>query len=74
MALVHDPGSTMSPAFNRTPPKLSTLRANHATAVTGLPRTASLRPSATTSPLRVSTASMPLISTSFGDTRSLPST
>ena len=59
MARVHDPGNTMSPALRRTP-KLSTLRASHATAVTGLPSTASLRPSATTSPLRVSTASIAL--------------
>ena len=63
----------MSPAFSRTP-KLSTLRASHATAVTGLPSTASLRPSATTSPLRVSTASMLVMSMSFGDTRASPST
>ena len=63
----------MSPAFSRTP-KLSTLRASHATAVTGLPSTASLRPLATTSPLRVSTASMLRMSMSFGDTRASPST
>ena len=63
IARVHDPGNTMSPFRSRTP-KLSTLRANHATAVTGLPSTASLRPSATTSPLRVSTASIDLTSTS----------
>src|SRR6476661_8359820 len=72
-ALVHDPGSTMSPALRRTP-KLSTLRASQATAVTGLPSTASLRPLATTSPLRVSTASMLQMSMSFGDTRAAPST
>src|ERR1700687_3335219 len=73
IALVHDPGSTTSPAFSRTP-KLSTLRASQATAVTGFPSTASLRPSATVSPLRFSTASMPLMSTSLGDTRCSPST
>ena len=50
------------------------MRASQATAVTGLPSTASLRPSATTSPLRVSTASMFLMSMSLGDTRALPST
>ena len=63
----------MSPAFNRTP-KLSTLRASHATAVTGLPSTASLRPLATTSPLRVNVASMFWMSMSLGDTRASPST
>ena len=63
----------MSPFRSRTP-KLSTLRANQATAVTGLPSTASLRPSATTSPLRVSTASIALTSMSAGDTRASPST
>ena len=63
----------MSPFFSLTP-KLSTLRDNHATAVTGLPNTASLRPSATTSPLRVSFASIALTSISAGDTRALPST
>src|SRR3954452_2846651 len=73
IARVQDPGKTMSPALKRTP-NWSTLRANHATAVTGLPSTASLRPSATTSPFRVSTASMPQMSMSFGDTRSLPNT
>src|SRR5690349_23507283 len=73
IARVHEPGNTMSPAFRRTP-KLSTLRANHATAVTGFPSTASLRPLATTSPLLVSTASMLRMSMSFGDTRASPST
>ena len=63
----------MSPALSRTP-KPSTLRANQATAVTGLPSTASLRPSATTSPLLVSTASILRMSTSLGDTRASPST
>ncbi len=72
MARVHEPGNTMSPFRSRTP-KLSTLRDNHATAVTGLPKTASLRPLATTSPLRVSTASIAVMSMSLGDTRSLPS-
>src|SRR3954465_3722400 len=72
-ALVHDPGSTMSPALSRTP-KLSTLRASHATAVTGFPSTASLLPLATTSPFRVNTASMLWMSMSLGDTRASPST
>src|SRR3954454_3494961 len=73
IARVHEPGNTMSPAFSRTP-KPSTFRANQATAVTGLPSTASLRPLATTSPLLVSTAPMLLMSMSFGDTRASPST
>ena len=73
MARVHEPGNTTSPALNRTP-KLSTLRASHATAVTGLPSTASLRPSATTSPLLVRTASIALMSMSDGATRASPST
>src|ERR1700743_2879641 len=73
MARVHEPGNTMSPARSRTP-KLSTLRASHATAVTGFPSTASLRPSATFSPFDVSTASMDLISMSSGPTRATPST
>src|SRR6185312_3238821 len=73
IARVHDPGNTMSPLRSRTP-KLSTLRDNHATDVTGFPSTASLRPSATTSPLQVSVASMLLTSMSTGDTRALPST
>src|ERR1700733_2660342 len=73
MARVHEPGSTMSPARSR-PPKLSTLRASHATAVTGFPSTASLRPSATTSPLLVSTALIDLMSMSAGLTRAAPST
>src|SRR5882762_8905328 len=73
IARVHDPGNTMSPALRRTP-KPSTLRASQATAVTGLPSTASLRPLATTSPLRVNTASIVLMSMSFGDTRASPNT
>ena len=71
MARVHEPGNTMSPARSRTP-KLSTLRASHATAVTGLPSTASLRPLATTSPLRVSTASIAVMSMSVGANRAAP--
>src|SRR5258708_26894599 len=73
IARVQDPGNTMSPALSRTP-KPSTLRASQATAVTGLPSTASLRPMATTSPLLVSTASILRMSTSLGDTRASPST
>src|ERR1700761_4907717 len=73
VARVHDPGKTMSPARSRTP-KLSTLRASHATAVTGFPSTASLRPFATTSPLLVNVASIILASMSDGATRASPST
>src|SRR3984885_8528810 len=73
MARAHDPGNTMSPARSRTP-KLSTLRASHATAITGFPSTASLRPSATTSPLLVSTALIDVMSMSAGATRASPST
>src|SRR5215207_6309019 len=73
IARVQDPGNTMSPALSRTP-NPSTLRASQATAVTGLPSTASLRPLVTTSPLLVRTASMVLMSMSFGETRASPST
>ena len=73
IARVHEPGRITWPASSRTP-KPATLRASQATAVTGLPSTASERPSATTSPLRRSVASMVSRSMSRGLTRSGPST
>src|SRR5262249_32606831 len=71
MARVHDPGRITLPARSRTP-KPATLRASHATAMTGSPSTASERPSATCSPLRTSTASIAFRSTSSGVSRALP--
>lgn len=63
----------MSPFFSRTP-NPSTLRASQATAVAGFPSTASLRPCATTSPLRVRVASIAVTSMSVGATRAAPRT